>query len=35
MRSALDDRLVGPDQFEANDYRELDDPFPEWRREMA
>ena len=38
MRRALDDCLVGPERplpFEAEDYRQLDDPFPEWRREMA
>ncbi|MBK1870992.1 GTP-binding protein [Aestuariivirga sp. YIM B02566] len=38
MREALDECLVGPEQplnFEADDYRKLADPFPEWRREMA
>ncbi|MFZ5671939.1 MAG: GTP-binding protein, partial [Pseudomonadota bacterium] len=38
MRRALDDCLVGPERplhFDADDYRKLADPFPEWRREMA
>lgn len=38
MRRALDDCLVGPElplPFEAEDYRQLDDPFPEWRRERT